>query len=783
MNAIYQKLFVGIIALLSIVLLVFSIRNHVTISIVFSSFVIFFSVLYILTTVKLNGLKATVNTPHLNSQWTKNIIQKKDLFKTYIKYGFLASLFLIALGSLKFALIQSTPLLKDIVPWLASNSTLFTIFAVILGGATFWISRKDIEQDTEQELAQEELVEQQRTTEFPEKYPTINKIPVLRDIIKLINNEGVVFLMLILIIFGFSLIRAGSFDIPWEHTANYDKIRSEIPGAINAHLNNDFFHEENNFYGNVDGYGLRNYSSLPLHQWTIAPLMNLTDSISIFTIVKSLMLFIDVIILFSLFFLLKNILKNKLLALVGILYIATNIFYQINFATPVTDRFAFLFFVLGANLLIRKKHFASYLFGGMSILAKESFFFITIPFYLILELFSLKKNPENTINRLIVNIPVMLTPYLLFQTFIKNLPTASTHMRVIYIFITIMVLCVLYVLNNKKFNFYQIRRKYKIIGLIGLVGIFLTSLYFITSISNQLSINFLTDKEIIFNWEMYKILLQQFADFFGNFIWVFIILGLATIFIFDKWNKYLLAIFTAASIYLIFVSKAIVFHQYYRHIFMLLFVIFILLVYKQIYKIFINKTKVKILLLFIIIITTYSNYQITSIQLNKTEAKKNTIGLEEAGVYLRNNLDEKINILYNDYKIYAITIFSSFHNPCQLDKRTIRPLVREKGLQEILKKYNCTYYASIGESDFKSFLDYFVETSHKNELSRTDLILLRTSKKITDKYNYQQTFDMRTEFIETNYLINPQEAYLQFNPKQYFKLEKIIGDIYIYKLK
>jgi len=781
MNNLYQKIFVGIIALLAIVLLVFSIRNHVTISIIFSSFVIFFSVLYILTTIQQNNFKVII--ARLNFKWLKNLMQKINLLKSHIKYGFLTSLLLITLGSLKFSFIQSTPLLKNIIQWLASNNALLTIFAVILGGATFWISRKDIEQDTESELVKEELAEQQRATEFSEKYPIIHKIPILGNIIKLTSSNGVIFLMVILIIFGFALIRAGSFDIPWEYTANYDKIRSEIPGAINAHLTNDFFHGENNFYGTVDGYGLRNYRSLPLYQWTIAPLLNLTDTISIFTIVKSLMLFIDATILFLLFFLLKSILKNKFLALIGILYIATNIFYQIHFATPVTDRFALLFFVLGANLLIRRKYFSSYLFGGISIVAKESFFFITIPFYLILELFSLKKNPKNTINRLIANIPVMTAPYLLFQTLIKNLPLASTQMRVAYIFITTMVLYALYVLNNKKFNFYQIKRKYKIIVLMGLIGIFLISLYFIIPKASHLSTDFLTSQEIIFNWRMYKILIQQFADFFGNFIWVFIILGLATIFIFDKWNKYLLAIFTTASMYLIFVSKAIVFHQYYRHIFMLLFVIFILIVYKQIYKIFINKTKVKILLLFIIIITTHSNYQITSTLLNKMEDRENVTGLEEAGVYLRDNLDEKINILYSDYKIYAITIFNSFHNPCQLDKGKVRPLVREKGLQEILKKYNCTYYASIGESDFKNFLDYFIETSRTNKPSRTDLILLRTSKKITDKYNYQKSFDLTQEFSKTIYVTDVQKAQQQFNPKQYFELEKIIGDIYIYKLK
>lgn len=256
MNALYQKLFVGIVALLAIVLLVFSVRNHVTISIVFSSFVIIFSVLYIITTIKSDDLK--INVSRLNFKWLKNVSQKINLLKDYIKYGFLASLFLLALGALQFDFIQSTPFLKHIVPWLADNNTLFTIVTVILGIFTFWIKRKDIEKDTEQESSQEELAGQQRAMEFPEKYPTINKIPLLKNLIGWMYREGWFYsLTLIALIILCFILRIWSLDyIDGADNFTIIAVKNVVENGFSFYKDSFISFHLMTFFSKIFGYGM-----------------------------------------------------------------------------------------------------------------------------------------------------------------------------------------------------------------------------------------------------------------------------------------------------------------------------------------------------------------------------------------------------------------------------------------------------------------------------------------------------------------------------------------------
>lgn len=65
-----------------------------------------------------------------------------------------------------------------------------SILGIITGGATFWKNRKKIEGSMDEEKRKEELEEQSRKLEFASKYPRINKIPVLRSVVKWMYKEG-----------------------------------------------------------------------------------------------------------------------------------------------------------------------------------------------------------------------------------------------------------------------------------------------------------------------------------------------------------------------------------------------------------------------------------------------------------------------------------------------------------------------------------------------------------------------------------------------------------------
>lgn len=122
--------------------------------------------------------------------------------------------------------------------------------------------------------------------------------------------------------------------------------------------------------------------------------------------------------------------------------------------------------------------------------------------------------------------------------------------------------------------------------------------------------------------------------------------------------------------------------------------------------------------------------------------------------------------------------FLTVHSPCLLNPDLIRPEIKELGLKKALEKYNCTYYLSIGETDFSSLINYYARTSYQNEISRADLILYRTKQ---DSLN--RSFDTRSELNNKFHSTDINEKIKKYNPEQYFELEKIIGDIYIYKLK
>jgi hypothetical protein len=147
-------------------------------------------------------------------------------------------------------------------------------------------------------------------------------------------------------------------------------------------------------------------------------------------------------------------------------------------------------------------------------------------------------------------------------------------------------------------------------------------------------------------------------------------------------------------------------------------------------------------------------------------------------LYLRENLEKKVNILYDDYRLYGVTIFNSFHSPCLLNPDLVRPEVKEAGLKKTLEKYNCTYYISIGELDFSNLINYYTQVNYQNKISRTDLISYRTKQDSLDR-----SFDTRSELDNEFHSTDINEKIKKYNPEQYFELEKIIGDIYIYKLK
>lgn len=136
-----------------------------------------------------------------------------------ISYLFLFLLLIITLGNFTY-------LEKFIdLAWIKKYQTILTILAIATGGLTFWHNQERIEKETEIEKDNEEKAEEKRKTEFYEKFPKINKVPVLRSLVKWMYKKGWSFsvpLIIISIIFiaikiGVPIIYTGSYIDEYFH--------------------------------------------------------------------------------------------------------------------------------------------------------------------------------------------------------------------------------------------------------------------------------------------------------------------------------------------------------------------------------------------------------------------------------------------------------------------------------------------------------------------------------------------------------------------------------------
>jgi hypothetical protein len=130
-----------------------------------------------------------------------------------ISYLFVLLLLIITLGQfLNWGLVEK-------------YQTIIIILAVLSGGLTFWRNRERVEKEIEEEKNEEEKAEHKRKVEFSDKFPKINKIPILKNFVKWMYKEGWSFsipLVLIVIIFiaikiGIPIIFTGSYIDEYYH--------------------------------------------------------------------------------------------------------------------------------------------------------------------------------------------------------------------------------------------------------------------------------------------------------------------------------------------------------------------------------------------------------------------------------------------------------------------------------------------------------------------------------------------------------------------------------------
>src|SRR3989344_3522078 len=119
--------------------------------------------------------------------------QRHKILNEFFKYGFLVLLGFVTLTQFfKFE-------------WAKEYNIILTIITVFFGVITFY-QNKEVIEEIEEETNKEQLEEEKRKGDFSNKFPTINKIPVFRSLVKWMYKEGWVYSVLLLVIISYSFM-------------------------------------------------------------------------------------------------------------------------------------------------------------------------------------------------------------------------------------------------------------------------------------------------------------------------------------------------------------------------------------------------------------------------------------------------------------------------------------------------------------------------------------------------------------------------------------------------
>lgn len=705
--------------------------------------------------------------------------KKRERVNEIVKYIFLFVLFLITLNLVNFV-VQSPS--RHIFP--LSDMGIYLNHMLFVSGVFLLFINKDHLDQIEKEEKNEKDNEEKREKEFKYKFKRINRIPILRDIVKWMYREGWWYIVGLIAILGiFIFLRISTFNFQISDFPHYDKFRSTVPAAVTANIENDFFHNYNSFYSTVslESPSPSSYGRFPLYQWIAYPLVLIAEYLPLGLTIRVLLLILDVLILAQIFTFFTSIF-NKKIALFGLSLLSVNLFFVFSFAIPVEDKFALLFFLLGINNLLAQKHFNAYLWGGLSFLAKESFLLITVPFYVVIEFFRLKgENWAYILKEVSRNIILFSTPFLLFNLLIKDLPILPPSQRLLRISLCLLIFFGVCFCYKKSFHIDKISKKIQVLLSVSLLVAAIPFISLVLKQAQSLSDGFLADINTLFNIRMYQIIFDQIVQkFFNNYISIFILLGILILLMNPKRNKEILAIFSASATYLVLASTSIAFHEYYRHIFIILFITLMMLALHKIFNVIEIKKSLFIYICILSLSFFLGTYSITSRQLEHIASRDKTEGLDMASEFLKANTDPDEKIIYSDLDLSIDLFYLSLRNPANFNYELIRESVAKNGFTETLTDYNIRYFVSKGPSDFSYFLNMFEEIQETITPSRKEMIQHRLE---THTPGSTQGFDLRPSLTEINYYINPKEALNNHNPSQYFVLEEIAGDIYIYKLE
>jgi len=703
---------------------------------------------------------------------------KKRIYP-YFKYVFLVTLFLVSLFSLRTYLTK-IDYLENIMVYFSTYSLLLIILTVSFGFLSIYFDKREVEREIRYEKYREDILENKRCKNFKEKFPVINKIPMFGTFFRYIYKENWRFMLgLLLILTAFTAIKAPYFNTSFtgEHSMKYNTYVE--PAKYMYEYNNPFWIQRKYHSSPVNNpQGIfKTFGSPPIIEWglfltyKVFPHNSIEFNTRLFTHFLGILILIFAYVFFSKWL-------TKIQSLLVIFLMAINPI--INFLSFVTieDSLLFIFMFLSLIYLsnfIKSKNisnlFLAGLFFGIGNTCKYSLFLWFAPISFVLLVLH-AKNKINFLRNFTILIGLSLIPIIAFRNSLSYLPTNMVLSIVSFVIWVIVFIAIYYLLkkyDKKLEDFFGFLIRRKIFFISGLIIVFFsgaTFLYFteIYRLSNQ----FLTDPKLIFNWDMYKYILnKQLKSYMTENVYCLGLIGFG-FYLFSKLKKQkilFLSFFLGSLIYWILASKVIFFHSYYTTIIMVTFCLTIGIMIYLIGKSFKNKFLFIALILLIILLVTPGSVNVNVNRLRKTG---DTESLKQAAQYLiENTREDEIYIdSGNNQYLTILTNRAQTRDYC-LDKPEIKKSIKETGFSKTMDKYNISYIVTaLEEPEYERYVNLFTDEDLKPIIyNRTDIIL----SKLNSNYKYFPDLDVRNELIE------------KYNVKDKFVLEKEIGPYKFFK--
>lgn len=715
-------------------------------------------------------------------------LNEKSATRKYI-LEFLSPIFLMALFMLS---ISNLPFLEkyDLSP-IKNIHPILILISIFSGFILFYANRNKIETEIENEHAAEQEAEQKRSAEFSEKFPKINKILIFRSITKWCYKEGWGYSLVIILILSFFVgLRFPYLNLSFTGTHNM-KYAAYIEPAKhmleNGLLWNQLKYQADPIVlpeGKFDTFG-----QYPLIEWGVVAVNKIFPFYSMEFNTRVFMTLLGVILLLLIYQFLKEFLVKKQILLI-ILLLSSNVIFQFFTYVTVLDPINLIFLFSSLILLISgikkddpKKLFLSGIIAGIGISVKIHTIIFCFPIFFLFLFFYKKIREEKRISYLFIIFPNFLLQTILFRISFRYLPRNFALYLSIFILLIIIQVYIYRKIAVISDNFERIFKErirlfYSLIGL-GLITI--VCLVFTLDWIRALLKDFVTDKYLIFNWNMYTTFLNRYKEWVTPFVYYFSPFLLYIIFLSkNKKIKLLIYSFTISSfVYLVLTSKVVYFHEYYNHIIVISFIFLFSFIYylTKLNKSLFSKIFIKLILLLLIIIISHQSIKQIDAKLSIEKPEMKTVS-----EYLYKNLKEDQFFIYSADISTAIGFYSNRYSLTET-----LSLDYDKELVDLIKK-DLKNNIPFGQVMQKYKISLYL-TQHSPKSKNNDFSYLFSSKKTTsDQKTSERTtliLCVENDICTSNDRFLDEAGFYVFekNIKPYLRLIQKIDNYYVYRFE